>query len=200
MNQTGTDYDYSHSSMTRSPNQILDELLVLKCQDGDITAFKSLVSRWHNRLRRHAWYLTQDWEAAGDIVQDAWLDIIRTIRRLKDPSSFRNWAYRIVGNKATDWVRRKQRQRTLWTEIAHQKESAGDSTAQQENKSHVQSIIQQGIKALSTSSQQILSMKYMDHMSTQEISQALGIPVGTVKSRLHHAREQLKQVIQRSEL
>lgn len=196
----GTHYDYSHSSMTQSPTQIFDELLVLKCQDGDVEAFKTLVSRWHSRLRRHAWYLTQDWEAAGDIVQEAWLDIIRTIRRLKDPSSFRNWAYCIVGNKATDWVRRQQRQRTLWTEIAHQKKSDGDSTAQEENKSRVQSMMQKGIKALPTSSQQILSMKYMDHMSIQEISQALGIPVGTVKSRLHHAREQLKQVIQRNEL
>lgn len=200
MNQTGADYDYSHTSMTQSPNQILDELLVLKCQDGDVEAFKALVSRWHSRLRRHAWYLTQDWEAAGDIVQEAWLDIIRTIRRLKDPSSFRNWAYRIVGNKATDWVRRQQRQRTLWTEIAHQKKNDGDSTAQEKNKSRVQSMMQKDIKALSASSQQILSMKYMDHMSIQEISQALGIPVGTVKSRLHHAREQLKQVIQRNEL
>ena len=186
--------------MTQSPNQIFDELLVLKCQDGDIEAFKTLVSRWHSRLRRHAWYLTQDWEAAGDIVQDAWLDIIRSIRRLKDPSSFRNWAYRIVSNKATDWLRRKQRQRTLWTEMAHQKQNDSKSNSQKENAVSAQSIIQQGIKDLSTTSQQILSMKYMDHMSTQEISHALGIPEGTVKSRLHHAREQLKQIIQRNEL
>lgn len=200
MNQTGAQYDYSNSSMTQSPNQIFDELLVLKCQDGDAEAFKTLVSRWHSRLRRHAWYLTQDWEVAGDIVQDAWLDIIRTIRRLKDPSSFRNWAYRIVSNKATDWIRRKQHQRTLWKEMSHQKKNVGESTVQKENEVCVQSQIQQGIKALSTSSQQMLSMKYMDHMSTKEISQALGIPEGTVKSRLHHARNQLKQVIQRSEL
>lgn len=200
MNQTGAEYDYSHSSMTQSPNQILDELLVLKCQDGDVEAFKTLVSRWHSRLRRHAWYLTQDWEAAEDIVQDAWVDIIRTIRRLKDPSLFRGWAYRIVGNKSTDWLRSKTRQRTLWSEMARQKQNDGKFISQKENKDQAQSKIQLGIKALSTISQQILSMKYMDHMSIQEISQALGIPVGTVKSRLHHAREQLKQVIQRNEL
>ncbi|MCH9652961.1 MAG: RNA polymerase sigma factor [Planctomycetes bacterium] len=199
MNQTRTGYDYSNSSMTHSPNEIFDELLVLKCQDGDETAFKTLVSRWHSRLRRHAWYLTQDWEAAGDIVQDVWLDIVRSIRRLKDPASFRSWSYRIVRNKANDWLRSKQRQRTLWKEMASQKQNDDKLTPQKENTVHTQSVIQQGIKALSTSSQQILSMKYMDHMSTQDISQALGIPEGTVKSRLHHAREQLKQVIQRNE-
>lgn len=186
--------------MTQSPNHILDELLVLKCQDGDIEAFKVLVSRWHSRLRRHAWYLTQDWEAAGDIVQDAWLDIIRSIRRLKNPSSFRSWSYRIVGNKSTDWLRTKNRQRTLWTEIAHQKQNDAILNSQKEKTDSAQSIIQQGIKELPTTSQQIISMKYLDHMSTLEISHALGVPEGTVKSRLHHAREQLKQAIQRNEL
>jgi len=182
--------------MTRSPDRILDELLVLKCQDGDAEAFKKLVSRWHGRLRRHAWYLTHDADATGDIVQDAWLDIVRTIRRLKEPASFRGWAYRIVGNKAADWVRTKKRHQALGRAVARKKKNvtACPSAVKSEN---VQSMVRRGLRTLPAVSQQILSMKYLDRMSAREIAETLDIPVGTVKSRLYHAREQFKQVLQR---
>ncbi len=186
--------------MVQSPDRILDELLVLKCQDGDVEAFKKLVSRWHGRLRRHAWYLTQDRVATEDIVQDAWLDIIHTIRRLKEPASFRGWAYKIVGNKAADWVRRKKRQRALCREVAQQNGNDSKCTSHDESEISVQSLVRRGIRTLPTNSQQILSMKYVDCMSTREIADALDIPVGTVKSRLHHARERLRQILQRNDL
>ena len=167
--------------MARSPDRILDELLVLKCQDGDAEAFEKLVSRWHGRLRRHAWHLTQDSEATRDVVQDAWLDIIRTIRRLKEPASFRGWAYRIVGNKAADWVRRTKRQRVLCREVTQQRDrSVSECTSPNESENCVQSRVRRGIRILPAISQQILSMKYIDRMSTREIALALDIPVGTV--------------------
>jgi len=181
--------------MPRPLDHILDELLVLKCQDGDVEAFNTLVSRWHVRLRRHAWYLTDDWEAAGDVVQDAWLDITRAIRRLKDPASFRGWAYRIVGNKATDWLRRTTRQRAIASEVARQAENMGERTSRNEEENRSPSSVRQAIRGLPSGSQQILSMKYLDQMSIREIAEALDVPTGTVKSRLYHAREQLKHVL-----
>ncbi|MBC8357086.1 MAG: RNA polymerase sigma factor [Planctomycetes bacterium] len=185
--------------MAKSPDRILDELLVLKCQGGDVEALRKLVARWHGRLRRHAWYLTQDQEATGDVVQDAWLDIIRTIHRLKEPSSFRGWAYRIVGNKAAGWIRCRKRQRAIYTEVAQQKRDVTNWTPDESDNSE-QSPVREGIRMLPAISQQILSLKYIDHMSTREISDALDIPLGTVKSRLHHARERLRQILQRNDL
>ena len=186
--------------MAQSTDRILDELLVLKCQAGDADALKSLVSRWHPRLRRHAWYLTKDREATGDIVQDAWLDIIRTIRRLKEPASFRGWAYKIVGNKAADWVRRKKRQRALCSEVAQRERNVTEWTSPDENENSVQSRVRRGIRMLPAISQQILSMKYIDRMTTREIADVLDLPDGTVKSRLHYARERLRQILQRNDL
>src|SRR5512145_1583590 len=93
--------------MQRSPDDIQDELLVLRCQGGESEALHKLVSRWHPRLRRLAERRTADPEAAKDLVQDAWLAIVRGLRRLDDPSRFRVWAYRIVTNKCADWVRRR---------------------------------------------------------------------------------------------
>lgn len=185
--------------MAQSPDRILDELLVLKCQAGDAEALKQLVSRWHGRLRCHAWYLTQDREATADVVQEAWLDIIRSIRRLKEPASFRGWAYRIVGNKAADWLRRQKRRRELWTEVARRQSNLSQGASAEDGPSDVQSAVRTAIQSLPTGSQIILSMKYVDRMSTREIADALDIPVGTVKSRLHHARDQLRQILERQD-
>ncbi len=185
--------------MAKSPDRIYDELLVLKCQSGDVQSLEKLVDRWNERLRRHAWYLTRETEAASDIVQDAWMDIIRNLRRLKVPGSFRGWAYRIVANKSADWVRRKARQKELCESLAQRNADAGDDGISAEGRASVQSAVRQGIRSLPPGSQQILSMKYLDRMSTKDIAAALGIPTGTVKSRLHHAREKLKQILQRSE-
>lgn len=76
--------------MARPPDRVLDELLVLGCQKRDNDAFEKLYRRWNKRLRRHAWFLIQDREAIRDVVQDAWLDIIRNIRRLEEPALFRD--------------------------------------------------------------------------------------------------------------
>lgn len=185
--------------MSRSPDRILDELLVLRCREGDVEAFEKLVSRWHGRLRRHAWLLTRDAEATRDIVQDAWLDIIRTFRRLKDPASFRGWVFRIVGNKAADWVRQRKRQRALGREVAQRKRNLGGDTAPNESRNNIQSVVRDGIRSLAANDQMILFMKYVDGMSTREIAETFDIPVGTVKSRLHHARERLKRIMQRND-
>ena len=78
--------------MGRTHEDIRDELLVLHCQAGDAEALKTLIVRWQPRLVRLAWRITADPEAARDIVQDAWLAIIRGLQRLDDPALFRSWA------------------------------------------------------------------------------------------------------------
>jgi len=179
--------------MAQTPDRILDELLVIGCQRGDLNAFEQLVSRWHDRLKRHAWHLTGDSDASAEIVQDAWVVIVRTIRNLKEPTSFRGWAFRIVSNKAADWIRRQTRQRTLRSDLKTRRADDG-SDAESDNRT---SDIQAGLQELPEVSRQILSLKYLDNLSTREIARTLDIPVGTVKSRLFNAREQLKQRLER---
>jgi RNA polymerase sigma-70 factor (ECF subfamily) len=92
--------------MSRSVEQVVDEILVMDCQSGRVKALEMLVSRWQKRLWRYAYHLTGDSEAAWDVTQESWLGIIRGISRLNDPAKFRAWAYQIVTNKASDWIRR----------------------------------------------------------------------------------------------
>jgi len=95
----------------RTPSEVLDEYLVLRGQAGEPEAFRLLVERWQPRLLAHAFRYTQSGDAARDVTQESWMAIVKGLSRLDDPTRFRAWAYRIVANKARDWVRREQARR-----------------------------------------------------------------------------------------
>ena len=76
--------------MSLSREQLHDELLVLHAQGGDRDAFEQLAQRWYERLWRHAYRLTGDRESAGDVLQEAWLSITRSLPGLDDASRFRS--------------------------------------------------------------------------------------------------------------
>ena len=193
--------------MTRTPDDILDELLVLRCQDGDARAFEVLVTRWQQPLRRHAWRLTGCPDAASDVVQEAWLAIVRGLRRLDDPARFRPWALRIVTNKCADWTRRQQRQRRVMRSVATENGAAGapsfaqrrvgeEPVADETDGTEIRRL-RQALRELPRDRRAILSMLYLDGLSTRQIAQSLSLPVGTVKSRLYHARSQLRNLLER---
>ncbi|MHC5065267.1 MAG: RNA polymerase sigma factor [Planctomycetota bacterium] len=173
-----------------SDQPVLDELLVLQCQAGDGSALDELVQRWQPRLERHALRHCSDQEAARDICQEAWLAIVRGIRRLSDPALFRAWAYRIVANKSADWLRRRQREghRTVAEEPASSPRADAEDS---------QALLQAALKSLPADRRGILELRYLEELSTAEIAHVLDIPEGTVKSRLHHARNHLREVLER---
>lgn len=76
--------------------RLLEELLVLRAREGSRPAFEELVRRWHERLWRHAYRLTGNEQAAADVMQESWIGVTRGITSLRDPASFRRWAYTIV--------------------------------------------------------------------------------------------------------
>lgn len=178
--------------MTRTSESIYEELLVMRCQDGEIDAFEELYTRWQPRLMRHAMHLTARREAAKDVVQEAWLAVVKGLKRLEDPARFRSWVYRIVSNKCADWVRETQRRRKLQTHVT---EEVMTSTVDHPKENEDMARLRMALKHLSGESQAVLSMHYLESMGVTEIARSLGIPPGTVKSRLHHAREQLRNVL-----
>jgi len=184
--------------MHRTLDDIQDELLVLRCQDGDAEALSALIARWQPRLGGFAWRLTGEREAARDVVQESWLSIVRGLGRLDDPACFRTWAYRIVRNKCSDWIRRRTLRRTAdETLVASSADAISDSTALEERDEIAQ--LRDGLGQLTSEQRAVLSLHYLDGMSIQAIAETLGVPAGTVKSRLFHARKQLKDVLERVE-
>ena len=182
--------------MPTTTDHVYDELLVLRCQEGDHDAFDELVSRWQQRLAHHARRLLNHRDAAGDVLQEAWMAIVRGIGRLDDPASFRQWAYRIVTHKCTDWIRRQQRRRRLSESVARESAGAVAEPAVDTGEGDVERL-RGALRALPGDRQALLSLHYLEGASVAEIAGILDIPEGTVKSRLYHARHHLKDVLER---
>jgi RNA polymerase sigma-70 factor (ECF subfamily) len=178
--------------MDRAVQHVREQWLVLRCQGGDASAFEELILYFHPRLLRHARYLTGSEDVAMDVVQETWMAVVRGIDRLGDPALFRPWAYRIATNKCADRLRAAGRERqAIRDRPAH---SAPESLVLSDN----EELIQMAMAMLAADQRSILSLRYLEDMSTRQIAQVLSIPEGTVKSRLHAARNQLKTRLERS--
>ena len=167
---------------------IEDQLLVMDAQDGNVKAMEALVSRWQKKLWRHAYRLTADTQAAWDVTQQAWLGIIKGLRKLHDPANFRPWAYKITTNKAINWIKKNRvlRERMV--------EDIPEIPDKQKKDIGVKELLEK----LEMRKKVVLCLYYFEQLSVSEISIALKIPQGTVKSRLAHARSELKKLYQQN--
>jgi RNA polymerase sigma-70 factor (ECF subfamily) len=157
----------------------------VECQLGNAEAFRALVRRWHGALVRRAQSFTNDREGAMDVAQESWIGIVRGLPGLRDPASFPAWAMGIVANKSRDWVRRERSRRG--TAAAAYLDAQPETTLD-----HRVERVRDGLAALEPGQRDVLRRHYLESRSVAEIASELGIPEGTVKSRLHTARNQLR--------
>jgi RNA polymerase sigma factor (sigma-70 family) len=176
----------------RSPDDIVDDLLVLDAQTGDVAAFERLVTRWHPRLMRYARRLTDSSDGASDVVQETWLAIVRGLRRLNDPAKFAPWALRVTARRSADWI--AARRRTREGDRAAHREAAHSDHARR----HADALarVREVLRRLQPADRALMSMFYVEGLSVGEVAQVLGVPAGTVKSRLFHARERLRAALE----
>jgi len=177
----------------RTRADILTELAVVRVQGGHMSAFETLVKLWHPRLLIYARQKTGSSEAARDVMQNVWIAVTRGLGRLNDPANYRGWIYRIVRNKCADWIRTEQARRKLAERANAQFDQDKNDAGQDED---VIGQIRSTIRTLPEDQRSVLTLFYLDDYSVQEISGILGIPEGTVKSRLFNARKMLKKALE----
>ena len=185
--------------MTRTPEDIQDELLVLQCQQGDREALRSLITRWQPRLCRLAWRLTGERETARDVVQEAWMAIMRGLGRLDDPARFRPWAYRIVSNKCADWTRRRVVQRKVTQTLEREATSRRTDAPDETDSASELARLRDALAKLPEQQRAALSLYYLEGMSVSDVARVLCVASGTVKSHLYNARGRLKKALERTE-
>ncbi|RMF73339.1 MAG: RNA polymerase sigma factor [Planctomycetota bacterium] len=178
-------------TMTTETARAIDELLVVRCQAGESEAFTLLVRRWQRRLWQYARRLTGYPEAAWDVTQETWLVVLRRIRSLNDPAWFAAWAHRIVRNKCADRGRKIERRRRLVSRVVQRPCESADAASDSRSES-----LAAALRRLARNQREILLLKYGHDLTIVELSFVLGVPAGTVKSRLHHAREELRRALQ----
>ncbi|AWT59670.1 MAG: RNA polymerase subunit sigma-24 [Rhodospirillaceae bacterium] len=184
----------------------LDKLLVARSKDGDHTAFDALVGRYWDRIYARVLYLLKNREDAEEVTQDAFLRARRGLEKFRGDSSFSTWLFQIATNLAHNkywyWVRRKRHESIALEQSAL---DGGDTTlidmipAEGEdprylsiNKEFVDRV-SECIGNLNEKHREILTLRTVQDLSYEEISQKLHISVGTVKSRIARARENLRE-------
>lgn len=175
--------------------RILDEYLAAAARAGDRDAFKMLAERWHSKLVAHAWRLTGDKESALDAAQAGWIEIVRGLPRLQDERAFPAWAYRIVSRRCARQIGEAVRRRELCEALATEANPAAAEVGEALDRRR----LRLAIGALPPDQKTAIALFYLEELSVAEVAVALATPVGTVKTRLMHARRKLRSALERME-
>lgn len=178
----------------KTSDQIVEEWLVINCQAGDRKAFELLVKRWNPKMLSRVYHTTKDSTASKDIVQEAWIIIIKKIKTLRDPAAFPGWSLKIATLKAIDWVRANQVDRKR-EEVRKDAQTEFGENSQQPNEETLGSL-KIAIAALPEEQRTIIHLFYQEGLSISTICQLTDLPTGTVKSRLFRGREHLKKTLE----
>lgn len=167
--------------------RIYDELLLARVQAGDRRAGERLAARWYPRLMRTACRLLRDEDQARVAVQDAWTGICRGWRSLTNPSRFPAWAYTILHRKCADRIRQNRQRRNRIGE------GASEPTVAPAGEARV--AISDAFDVLSGDHRTAATLYFSEGLTVREIATVTGVPPGTAKSRIFHARRQLKEAL-----
>ena len=170
-------------------DRVIDELLILSVFAGEQRAVDRLGQRWSERLMRVATHMTGERELAEIAAQEAWVGICRNWRKLKDPAKFSAWAFGILRRKCFDAVRNKARRRQRDGRMV------GEPATSQPARGELQVELSQAFDVLSPDHRTAAILYFAEELTLAEIAAALDRPLGTIQSRIHHARRKLKAAL-----
>jgi RNA polymerase sigma-70 factor (ECF subfamily) len=169
-----------------------DELLAVRCQLGERQAFDGLIARWHAPLWNYLRRMAGAEDVAADLMQDTWLRALRGINSLRDPSRLRPWLFGIARRVAMD------RLRTLYARPV-QDDVVLEDIAAPEFDAGLESdlaMLEAHLESLPARERETLVLFYLRELTIEEMALLLGVPAGTIKSRLFRARDLLRQKFQ----
>ncbi|RMG57267.1 MAG: sigma-70 family RNA polymerase sigma factor [Deltaproteobacteria bacterium] len=178
-----------------------DEELVRDAVRKDEEAFSELVRRYQNRAVAVAVGIVGNRDDALDVVQEAFLKAYRSLRNFHFDSKFYTWFYRILVNQAIDRVRESSRRGVSFDETWMKEDGeAGlprsdyrtppDEAAERKEMS---AVIKEAIESLPEHHRTVIVLREIEGLRYEEIAAVMGISIGTVMSRLHYARERLRE-------
>lgn len=176
-------------------DRVLFEWLALRCQAGDPVAFNDLIAVMERPLLYYATSLVGSQDAALDVLQDVWLKVVRSIRILRDPGSLKPWLYAITHGVAVDRIRRDYRR-----DKAEQAELDDRLTLEEPSFDQEDAVaVHNALSRMSIKQREVLVLHFLEDLSIAEIANVIGISEGTIKSRIHYAKRQLKQILEGEE-
>lgn len=173
--------------------------LIERAKAGDSKAFGILVERYQRRVVGVAMAVVHDQEDALELAQESFVRAFENIRKFESRSSFSTWLYRITANIAIDFRRRERRHPTMRgeeaeTEIDRLPSNLGDSFKETQRSETAQRI-KDALGQLTPEHRAAILLREVEGLSYDEISDVLQCPRGTVMSRLHYARNHLREIL-----
>ena len=174
--------------------------LIQRFQQGQPRAFDALYERFKDYVYRVAFFVTRHDGEAEEAVQETFIDVLRALPnyRVDGPARFETWLYRVTVNRCRSRMRRKRPPSANWDEIeerlecptqTHPTRNPEQATLNRERAAE----LWRAVDGLSDKHRVIVFLRYQQGLSYEEIAQAMGINLGTVKSRLYYAHKKLKE-------
>jgi len=170
-----------------------DQGLIDACRAGQTEAYGTLVQRYQDRLFPTVLRLTGSVEDALDLVQETFLRAYEKLNLFQGESSFYTWVYRIAVNLALSGRRKRSWLRLSDTPQAEAADRSETDPALPLERAERERIVQEALNALAPDHRAVVVLKEFDGLRYEEIAAILGVPVGTVRSRLHRARCDLRE-------
>ena len=183
----------------------LDWALVQRVQTGDVRAFDQLIVKYRERLFAIVYNLTSNREDASDLTQEAFIKAFRSISHFKGQSSFFTWLYRIAVNATLTHLKRNRLRKffsfenldqeitqTEVLEVLAERTQTDKSTLVNE----LQEKLNEALQRLSLKHRTVVVLFEIEGLSHQEIAQVMECSEGTVRSRLHYAKQELQSYLQ----
>ena len=175
-----------------------DAQLIRKILSGDDAAFGILVEKYQKSVHALAWRKIQDFHYAEEIMQDTFLRAYRKLPTLKNPSQFAGWLHVIANRLCIDWMRsQKSVMQSLEDTPIEEIEASSyvhhiSEQRMTESTEHYHKLVEKLLEKLPENERAVVTLFYLDEMSTKEIGRFMGVSVNTITSRLHRARKRLQ--------
>jgi RNA polymerase sigma-70 factor, ECF subfamily len=170
----------------------MDTTLVIRAQQGDEQAFASLAVPLGNRLHALAHRILRDIDLAEDATQQALLNVWRDLPSLRDPARFDAWSYRLLVRACYAEGRKTRRGMPNLTLLPADEPTTGEGLGSVVDRDQ----LERGFRRLSIDHRAVVVLHHYLELSLDEVAETLGIPLGTVRSRLHYAMRGLRAALE----
>jgi RNA polymerase sigma-70 factor (ECF subfamily) len=172
-----------------------DAVLVERIRSGDRYAFNLLVWKWEKPIYNLALRVLGSEEDAAEVCQEVFIKAYMHIHEFRGDARFSTWLYRIAINCCHNHLRRRQRQRKLQVQVPDVEGAAAPDAEAVIHQTQLVDRIHRALQALPEDQRLVVELRVMHELSVEEVARIMGIPEGTVKSRLYYAVKRLRELL-----
>ena len=181
-----------------------EALLIDNLREGDETALAPLVEKYKRMVHRLALQITKNHEDANDVMQETFIKVYQSIHTFRQEAAFETWIYRIAVNEALNFVKRRERRResplsttdeSEYDPSVRQKAEVANDPQLNAEKTELRHWVTKAVNSLSLKHRIVVILHELEGLTHAEIASILNCSEGTVRSRLHYARKQLRSLL-----